>query len=70
MSWADHIFMIDHHNITAESGKAVATGGRVIRVHPEIHFEAKSRTLSQEYAVVSFEDKTDDNIWQILFGGE
>ena len=70
MSWADHIFMIDHHNITAESGKAVATGGRVIRVHPEIHFEAKSRTLSQEYATVSFEDKTDDNIWQILFGGE
>ena len=70
MSWADHIFMIDHHNVTAEDKKAVATGGRVIRVHPEIHFEAKSRTLGPEYAVVAFEDKADDSIWQILFGGE
>jgi len=70
MSWADHIFMIDHHNITAEDKKAVATGGRVIKVHPEIHFEAKSRTLGQEYAVVSFEHKADDSIWAILFGGE
>lgn len=70
MSWADHIFMIDHHNISAEEGKAVATGGRVIRVHPEIHFEAKSRTIDPEYATVVFEHKADDNIWQILFGGE
>jgi len=70
MSWADHIFMIDHHNIQAEDKKAVATGGRVIRVHPEIHFEAKSRTLGPEYAVVSFEHKADDSIWAILFGGE
>lgn len=68
MSWADHIFMIDHHNVTAESGKAVATGGRVIKVHPEIHFEAKSRTLGPELATVSFDDKTDDSIWRFLFG--
>jgi len=70
MSWSDHIFMIDHHNVSASEGKAVATGGRVIRVHPEIHFEAKSRTLGPELAVVSFENKTDDSIWQYLFGGE
>ena len=70
MSWADHIFMIDHLNISATEGKAVATGGRVIRVHPEIHFEAKSRTIDPEYATVAFEHKADDNIWQILFGGE
>ena len=70
MSWADHIFMIDHLNITATEGKAVATGGRVIRVHPEIHFEAKSRTLGPEYATVAFEHKADDSIWTFLFGGE
>jgi len=70
MSWADHIFMIDHHSITAEAGKAVATGGRVIRVHPEIHFEAKSRTLGQECATVAFEHKADDSIWRFLFGDE
>ena len=70
MSWADHIFMIDHHNVTSENKKAVATGGRVIRVHPEIHFEAKSRTLGPECATVAFADKTDDSIWTFLFGGE
>lgn len=70
MSWVDHIFMIDHLNVTATDGKAVATGGRCIRVHPEIHFEAKSRTLGQELATVSFESKQDDSIWQFLFGGE
>ena len=70
MSWADHIFMIDHHSVVAEEGKATASGGRVIRVHPEIHFEAKSRTLGPEYATVAFEHKADDSIWQFLFGGE
>ena len=71
MDWVDNIFMIDHLNITATEGKAVATGGRVIRVHPEIHFEAKSRTLKgADYDTVSFEDAQDDSIWQFLFGGE
>lgn len=70
MDWVDHIFMVDHANVTAEGGKAVATGGRVIRVHPEIHFEAKSRTLGPEYATVAFEHNQDDSIWQFLFGGE
>lgn len=70
MSWADHIFMIDHFSVAATEGKAVASGGRVIRVHPEIHFEAKSRTLPPECATVAFADKTDDSIWQFLFGGE
>lgn len=70
ISWADHVLKIDHHAVTATDGKAVASGGRVIRVHPEIHFEAKSRTLGPELATVSFEDKTDDSIWRFLFGDE
>lgn len=70
MSWADHIFMIDHHAVQAVERKAVATGGRVIRVHPEIHFEAKSRTLGPELATVTFENAQDDSIWRFLFGGE
>lgn len=69
MSWADHIFMIDHTNIQTEDKKAVATGGRCIRVHPEIHFEAKSRTLGPELATVTFDSVQDDSIWQFLFGG-
>jgi hypothetical protein len=70
MSWVDHTFMIDHVNVQAVEGKAVASGGRCIRVHPEIHFEAKSRTLGSELATVSFENKQDDSIWKFLFGGE
>lgn len=70
MSWVDHTFMIDHVNVQAVEGKAVASGGRCIRVHPEIHFEAKSRTLGSELATVLFENKQDDSIWKFLFGGE
>jgi len=71
MDWADNIFMIDHLNIVATQGKAITSGGRVIRVHPEIHFEAKSRTLKGlEFDTVTFENAQDDSIWQFLFGGE
>lgn len=68
MSWADHVFMIDHTDIQAKDGKAASTGERCIRVHPEIHFEAKSRTLGPDYATVSFENAQDDSIWRFLFG--
>lgn len=68
ISWADHVFKIDHVDLQAKDGKAASTGERCIRVHPEIHFEAKSRTLGPELATVSFEDKTDDSIWRFLFG--
>lgn len=70
MSWADHVFMIDHADLQAKEGKAASTGERCIRVHPEVHFEAKSRTLGPELATVSFENKQDDSIWQFLFGGK
>ena len=73
MSWADHIFMIDHHNIATADNKATATGGRVIRVQPEIHFEAKTRCRAlrdPKFATVAFENPEDNSIWQFLFGGE
>lgn len=70
ISWVDHIFMIDHTDIQTKDGKAASTGGRCIRVHPEIHFEAKSRTLGPDLATVSFGNKQDNSIWLFLFGDE
>ena len=67
--WADHIFHIGYQFLNVDKKKkATGSGGRAIFVHPEPHFRAKSRTLGLDKAVVSFEDPTDDSIWQFLFG--
>lgn len=66
--WADHIFHIGYQFLNVDKKKkATGSGGRAIFVHPEPHFRAKSRTLGLDKAVVSFEDPTDDSIWQFLF---
>lgn len=65
--WADHVLKIDYDNIKTKDGKAVASNSRVIRVHPEAHFKAKSRTISLEYPVVTFDDPTDDSIWKFVW---
>lgn len=68
IEWADHVLRIAHSSVTVKKGKAGGTTERAIYVYPEPHFHAKSRTIPPEYAVVSFEDKTDDSIWKVLFG--
>ncbi len=66
--WADHIFHIGYQFLNVDKKKkATGSGGRAIFVHPEPHFRAKSRTLGLDKAVVTFEDPTDDSIWQFLF---
>lgn len=66
--WADHIFRIDYQLLAVnKQKKATGNGTRAIFVHPEAHFRAKSRTLGPELAVVTFDDPTDDSIWQFLF---
>ena len=65
--WADHILKIDYESISAKDGKAIASNSRVIRVHPEAHFKAKSRTISPEYPVVTFDSPADDSIWRFIW---
>ncbi len=66
--WADHIFHIGYQFLNVDKKKkATGSGGRAIFVHPEPHFRAKSRTLGLDKAVVTFEDPTDNSIWQFLF---
>jgi len=68
VEWADHVFKIDYETIQSEGGKAVASNERCIRVHPEIYFKAKSRTISIAYPTISFANPQDDSIWKFLFG--
>ena len=66
--WAEQIFHIGYQFLNVDKKKkATGSGGRAIFVHPEPHFRAKSRTLGLDKAVVTFEDPTDDSIWQFLF---
>ena len=65
--WADHIFQIDYEAVLADKGKALGTSERVIRVHGEPHFKAKSRSIPHLFPVVSFSEPSDDSIWRFLF---
>ena len=65
--WSDHIFKIGYGDIQASDGKAASTGERVIYVHGQVHFKAKSRTIPSEFPVVSFSHPGDSSIWEFLF---
>jgi hypothetical protein len=65
--WADHVFKIGLHDLSAKDGKAAGGNERVVYVHGQVHFKAKSRTIPYEYPVVSFGEPGDDSIWQYLF---
>lgn len=67
VEWCDHVFKIGYGDITTSKKKASSSGERVIFVHPQIHFTAKSRTIPAEFPVVSFTDVADDSIWQFVF---
>lgn len=65
--WADHVFKIGYAGVVASKKKAISSDSRVIYVHPEIHFVAKSRTIPREYPLLTFDSPDDDTIWQYLF---
>lgn len=65
--WADHIFLIGHEDVSVSDGRATSSGKRVIHVHPEIHFEAKSRSIPCKYPLLTFDSPDDDTVWQYLF---
>lgn len=65
--WLDHVFLIDYNLKAVEKKKAMAGEDRVVITKGQVHFRAKSRTLTDEQAIVSFEHPGDDSIWQFLF---
>jgi hypothetical protein len=62
--WANHVFKVDYYTFKVEEKKIAGTTDRAIFVQPEVYFIAKTRTLKDP--VVSFENQTDDTIWQAL----
>ena len=71
--WADHVFLIDHFGVAVDkAGKATGGQARAIFVQDEIHYVAKTRSTEkfEGNRAISFEDKTDDTLWQFLFGGD
>lgn len=65
--WADHILLIDYQTTAVEKRKAVCDDNRAVFTKGQIHFRAKSRTLTSEQAVVSFTTPDDDSMWQFIF---
>lgn len=71
--WADHVFLIDHYGVEVDKqGKATGGTNRAIFVQPEMHYVAKTRSLEKfdGNRAISFDSKTDDTVWQFLFGSE
>lgn len=65
--WADHVLKIEYEGITATKKKAASSGSRVVRIHPEIHFIAKSRTIPATIPTIYFSEPSDDSVWRYLF---
>ena len=77
--WADHVFRISYHDMTviaeptgskepARKGKVSGEAQRAVYTANALHFFAKSRTVDEP--VVSYENKEDDTIWQLIFGDD
>ena len=67
VEWADHVLRIGYINLAVEEKKASGTTERGVYTDGEVYFVAKSRTISSEYPVISFENPQDDSIWKFLF---
>lgn len=67
LGWCDHVLKIDYQGIAAEGKKAVSGGGRVVYIHPAVHFKAKSRSVPPEYPILTFDSPDDDTVWQYIF---
>lgn len=77
--WADTVAKIDYVQTTISDEKRAARTGELVRpgkitgdttraifVHPEPHYFAKSRTLTEP--VIAFSAPNDDSLWQYIFG--
>ena len=67
LGWCDHTLKIGYEGVVASDKKATSSGSRIICVHPEIHYKAKSRTIPREYPLLTFDSPDDDTVWQYVF---
>jgi len=70
--WCDDLLFMDYANTMVHKKKITGDTMRAIFTQAEPHFKAKTRALPNGTVidpVVSFEDPTDDSIFQYVFGG-
>lgn len=69
--WADHVVRIGYYDVQVEAEKGARVGKikghttRAVFVMPELHYFAKTRTLTDP--VIAFSEPNDDSLWRLLF---
>ena len=76
IGWCDNVFRIGYPDVSVErankqasKGKAHGTTERMIFTEPEVYFVAKNRMNGTLPPVVTFAERTNDDLWQMVFAG-
>lgn len=67
VEWCDHVFKIGYSDVKAKNKKATASSERIIFLDGNVNFKAKSRTVPNDFPLVTFSTPQDDSIWQFIF---
>jgi hypothetical protein len=66
-AWADHVFKIGYSDQVVKERKAKSSTERLIYLHGQVHFKAKSRTVPGQFPLVTFSEPSDDSLWKFIF---
>jgi len=67
VEWCDHVFKIGYSDLKAKDKKATASSERIIFLDGNVNFKAKSRTVPNQFPLVTFSTPSDDSIWRFIF---
>ncbi len=67
VEWCDHVFKIGYSDLKAKDKKATASSERIIFLDGNVNFKAKSRTVPNQFPLVTFNSPSDDSIWRFIF---
>jgi hypothetical protein len=67
VEWCDHVFKIGYSDVKAKDKKATASSERLIFLDGNVNFKAKSRTVPNQFPLVTFSTPEDDSIWKFIF---
>jgi hypothetical protein len=67
VEWCDHVFKIGYSDLKAKDKKATASSERIIFLDGNVNFKAKSRTVPNQFPLVTFSTPEDDSIWKFIF---
>lgn len=67
VEWCDHVFKIGYSDQKVKDKKATASSERLIFLDGNVNFKAKSRTVPNQFPLVTFSTPQDDSIWKFIF---